>query len=188
MTDTKRDPLFSETNLIWIDLEMTGLQPEVNRIIELGAIITDAQLNVIHEGPVIAIHQDKSILDAMDEWNTKTHGKSGLIDRVLASTIDEEEASDICIETFSRFVPAGKSPLCGSTIGQDRRFMVRWMPRLENFFHYRSIDVSSIKELVRRWKPEDVWTSVKSTKHQAISDIQESIDELKHYRKHDMCI
>lgn len=112
MTDTKRDPLFSETNLIWIDLEMTGLQPEVNRIIELGAIITDAQLNVIHEGPVIAIHQDKSILDAMDEWNTKTHGKSGLIDRVLASTIDEEEASDICIETFSRFVPAGKSPLC----------------------------------------------------------------------------
>ena len=121
MTDTKRDPLFSETNLIWIDLEMTGLQPEVNRIIELGAIITDAQLNVIHEGPVIAIHQDKSILDAMDEWNTKTHGKSGLIDRVLASTIDEEEASDICIETFSRFVPAGKSPLCGSTIGQDRR-------------------------------------------------------------------
>ena len=175
MTDTKRDPLFSETNLIWIDLEMTGLQPEVNRIIELGAIITDAQLNVIHEGPVIAIHQDKSILDAMDEWNTKTHGKSGLIDRVLASTIDEEEASDICIETFSRFVPAGKSPLCGSTIGQDRRFMARWMPRLENFFHYRSM-------------PEGVWTSVQSTKHQAISDIQESIDELKHYRKHDMCI
>ena len=109
MTDTKRDPLFSETNLIWIDLEMTGLQPEVNRIIELGAIITDAQLNVIHEGPVIAIHQDKSILDAMDEWNTKTHGKSGLIDRVLASTIDEDEASDICIETFSRFVPRGRA-------------------------------------------------------------------------------
>ena len=120
MTDTKRDPLFSETNLIWIDLEMTGLQPEVNRIIELGAIITDAQLNVIHEGPVIAIHQDKSILDAMDEWNTKTHGKSGLIDRVLASTIDEEEASDICIETFSHFVPAGKSPLCARTAASWR--------------------------------------------------------------------
>lgn len=183
MTDTKRDPLFSETNLIWIDLEMTGLQPEVNRIIELGAIITDAQLNVIHEGPVIAIHQDKSILDAMDEWNTKTHGKSGLIDRVLASTIDEEEASDICIETFSRFVPAGKSPLCGSTIGQDRRFMARWIPGMERYFHYRSIDVSTIKELCRRWAPEKVWVGTCVNKHQALADIAESIHELSWYRQ-----
>lgn len=188
MTDTKRDPLFSETNLIWIDLEMTGLQPEVNRIIELGAIITDAQLNVIHEGPVIAIHQDKSILDAMDEWNTKTHGKSGLIDRVLASTIDEEEASDICIETFSRFVPAGKSPLCGSTIGQDRRFMARWMPEMERYFHYRSIDVSTLKELAKRWAPEWEKKFPKSTRHEALSDIQESIEELRFYREHIMKI
>ncbi|MCI5849939.1 MAG: oligoribonuclease [Sutterellaceae bacterium] len=188
MAEIVRDPSYSESNLIWIDLEMTGLQPEVNRIIELGAIITDSQLNILHEGPVIAIHQDKAIMDSMDEWNTKTHGNSGLTARVLESTIDEEQATDICIETFSRFVPAGKSPMCGSTIGQDRRFMARWMPRLEQFFHYRSIDVSSVKELVKRWKPEDVWVSCRATKHQAISDIEESIEELRHYRKLDMKI
>lgn len=179
----ERDPRFSETNLIWVDLEMTGLQPEVNRIIELGAVITDAQLNIIHEGPVIAIHQSDAVLAAMDAWNRKTHGESGLVRRVQESTIDEEQATDLCLEVFSRFVPPGKSPMCGNTIGQDRRFMARWMPRLESFFHYRSIDVSTLKELARRWAPEAVWRSVKTTKHQAISDIRESVEELQHYRK-----
>lgn len=186
--DIERDPAYSDDNLIWIDMEMTGLQPEVNRVIEVAAIITDKNLNILHKGPVVAVHQSDEVLDGMDAWNTDTHTRSGLVARVKESTIDEAECEKIFLETFRRFVPQGKSPMCGNTIGQDRRFMARWMPRLENFFHYRSIDVSSIKELVRRWKPEDVWTSVKSTKHQAISDIQESIDELKHYRKHDMCI
>ena len=182
MAELERDPRYADTNLIWIDLEMTGLQPEVHRIIELGAVITDAQLNILHEGPVIAIHQDRAIMDAMDDWNTKTHGASGLTARVLESTVDEEQATDMCLEVFSRFVPPGKSPMCGSTIGQDRRFMARWMPRLENFFHYRSIDVSTLKELARRWDPASVWTCTKATKHQAISDILESVEELRHYR------
>lgn len=182
----ERDPRYSDTNLIWVDLEMTGLQPEVNRIIELGAVITDAQLNVLYEGPVIAIHQTDAVLAGMDEWNRKTHGASGLVRRVKESTIDEEQATDMCLEVFSRFVPPGKSPMCGNTIGQDRRFMARWMPRLEAYFHYRSIDVSTLKELARRWAPETVWRSVKETKHQAISDINESIEELRHYRKYIM--
>ena len=156
MTNILRDPSFSDSNLIWIDMEMTGLQPEVNRVIEIAAIITDAQLNILHEGPVIAVHQSPCVMSHMDSWNTQTHTKSGLVDRVLAST---------------------------NTVGQDRRFMARWMPRLESFFHYRTIDVSSIKELARRWKPEAVTSFQKSTRHEALSDIQESIDELKHYRK-----
>ena len=148
MTNILRDPSFSDSNLIWIDMEMTGLQPEVNRVIEIAAIITDAQLNILHEGPVIAVHQSPCVMSHMDSWNTQTHTKSGL-----------------------------------NTVGQDRRFMARWMPRLESFFHYRTIDVSSIKELARRWKPEAVTSFQKSTRHEALSDIQESIDELKHYRK-----
>lgn len=183
MTNILRDPSFSDSNLIWIDMEMTGLQPEVNRVIEIAAIITDAQLNILHEGPVIAVHQSPYVMSHMDSWNTQTHTKSGLVDRVLASTVDEEEATDMCLEVFHRFVGPQKSPLCGNTVGQDRRFMARWMPRLESFFHYRTIDVSSIKELARRWKPEAVTSFQKSTRHEALSDIQESIDELKHYRK-----
>lgn len=183
MTNILRDPSFSDSNLIWIDMEMTGLQPEVNRVIEIAAIITDAQLNILHEGPVIAVHQSTCVMSHMDSWNTQTHTKSGLVDRVLASTVDEEEATDMCLEVFRRFVGPQKSPLCGNTVGQDRRFMARWMPRLESFFHYRTIDVSSIKELARRWKPEAVTSFQKSTRHEALSDIQESIDELKHYRK-----
>lgn len=184
----ERDPRYSPDNLIWIDIEMTGLQPEVNRILEVAAIITDKDLNIIHEGPVVAVHQTDFILDHMDEWNTTTHGNSGLIKRCRESTISEAEASDIFIETFKRFVPEGKSPICGNTIGQDRRFLARWMPRMEKYFHYRYVDVSTIKEMVRRWKPELLTQMKKSTMHQALSDIQDSIDEMKFYREHVMKI
>jgi len=183
MTNVKEETCYGEDNLIWIDMEMTGLQPEVNRVIEIAAVITDPQLNILHEGPVIAIHQDEHTMTHMDAWNTATHTRSGLVDRVLKSTVTEEEASDLCLEVFRQFVPAGKSPMCGNTIGQDRRFMARWMPRLEAFFHYRSIDVSTLKELTRRWKPEVLTTLKKSTRHEALSDILDSIEELKHYRR-----
>ncbi|EJW94876.1 exonuclease rnase t and DNA polymerase iii, partial [gut metagenome] len=183
MTDIERDPSYSEDNLIWIDMEMTGLQPEVNRVIEVAAIITDKNLNVLHEGPVVAVHQSDEVLASMDQWNTDTHTRSGLVDRVRASTIDERQCEEIFLETFRRFVPEGKSPMCGNTIGQDRRFMARWMPRLESYFHYRYVDVSTLKELARRWAPEHVRSFQKSTKHQALSDIQESIDEMNHYRR-----
>lgn len=180
---TQKDPRYSDSNLIWIDMEMTGLQPEVNRVIEIAAVITDAQLNVIHEGPVIAIHQDEWTMTHMDEWNTTHHGASGLTGRVLESMIDEEQATDLCLAEFARFVGPGKSPMCGNTIGQDRRFMARWMPRLEAFFHYRSIDVSTLKELARRWSPEIAAGFQKNTKHLALSDIYDSIDELRYYRE-----
>ncbi len=178
----EHDERYSDSNLIWIDMEMTGLQPEVNRVIEIAAIITDAQLNILHRGPVIAIHQDPYTMSHMDAWNTATHGRSGLTKRVLESVIDEEVATDMCLKEFSRFVGPGKSPMCGNTIGQDRRFMARWMPRLEAYFHYRSIDVSTLKELAARWAPDAVFSSHKPTKHQALSDIEESIEELRHYR------
>ena len=185
MSETiEKDPHYSESNLIWLDMEMTGLQPEVNRIIEIASVITDAQLNVLAEGPVIAIHQPEAVMKSMDSWNTATHGRSGLTKRVLESTISEEEATDICLAHWCRFVPAGKSPMCGNTIGQDRRFMARWMPRLEDFFHYRSIDVSSIKELVRRWNPAIMSQYQKSSKHEALSDIYDSIAEMKFYREY----
>ncbi|HAW45423.1 MAG TPA: oligoribonuclease [Sutterella sp.] len=184
----EKDALFSENNLIWVDMEMTGLQPEVHRVIEVAAVITDASLNIIHESPVIAIHQDEAALDAMDAWNKDTHGRSGLIERVRASTIDEEAACDILLEDFARFVPCGKSPMCGNTIGQDRRFMARWMPRLEAFFHYRSIDVSTLKELVKRWKPEELAGIRKNTRHEALSDIRDSVEEMRYYREHVMKI
>lgn len=182
-TTIQKDPRYSDSNLIWVDMEMTGLQPEVNRVIEVAAVITDAQLNVIHKCPVIAIHQSERIMHSMDAWNTATHGRSGLIDRVLASTVDEEEASDILLAEFARFVGPQKSPMCGNTIGQDRRFMSRWLPRLEAYFHYRYIDVSTLKELARRWRPEIVTGFRKATCHEALSDILESIDELKYYRE-----
>ena len=179
----ERDPSYADDNLIWIDMEMTGLQPEVNRVLEVAAIITDRELNILHEGPVVAIHQSAEILNGMDAWNTETHTRSGLVKRVLESAVDEEAASKIFLEVFRRFVPEGKSPMCGNTIGQDRRFMARWLPNLERYFHYRSIDVSTIKELARRWAPEKVWVGTSATKHQALSDIRESIDELCHYRR-----
>ncbi len=182
------DPKFSENNLIWMDLEMTGLQPEVDRIIEMAAIVTDPQLNVIATGPVVVIHQDKYILDAMDNWNITTHTRSGLIDRVLKSEINEQTAAQIYLDFFKQYVPAGKSPLCGNSIGQDRRFMARWMPELENFFHYRNIDVSSFKEVVKRWSPGVLKEYQKTSCHEALSDITDSIEELKFYREHVMKI
>lgn len=180
----QKDPRYSENNLIWLDMEMTGLQPEVNRVIEIASIITDAQLNVLSEGPVIAIHQSEAVMKSMDAWNTATHGRSGLTRRVLESAIDEDAATDLCLAHWSRFVPAGKSPMCGNTIGQDRRFMARWMPRLEAFFHYRSIDVSTVKELVRRWDPAVMSQYRKTSRHEALSDIYDSVAELRFYREH----
>jgi oligoribonuclease len=174
----------NEMNLVWVDMEMTGLEPETDRIIEVAIVITDMHLNVLAEGPVLAIHQSDATLDAMDSWNKGTHGRSGLIDKVKASTISEEQAEAELIAFMKQWVPAGKSPMCGNTIGQDRRFMVRYMPKLEAVFHYRNVDVSTLKELCRRWKPEVVSGFKKAQKHTALADILESIEELKYYREH----
>lgn len=176
--------LRNEMNLIWVDLEMTGLDPETDRIIEVAVVVTDPDLNVLAEGPVYAIHQSDAILNGMDAWNKGTHGKSGLIDRVKASNITEAMAEDALIDFLIDYVPKGKSPMCGNTICQDRRFMAKTMPRLEAFFHYRNLDVSTLKELARRWKPELVDGFQKLQKHTALADIMESIDELKYYREH----
>lgn len=171
-------------HLIWIDLEMTGLDPERDRIIEVALVVTDAQLNVLAESPALAVHQSDAVLDAMDDWNKSTHGKSGLIDRVRASTLTEAEAEARMIAFLQPLVPSGKSPMCGNSICQDRRFLVRYMPKLEAYFHYRNLDVSTLKELVRRWKPEIASGVVKEGKHTALADIHESINELKYYREH----
>lgn len=182
MTDALLSP--SEHNLIWIDLEMTGLDASSDRIIELAVIVTDPQVATRVEGPVIAVHQPDSVLDAMDAWNKGTHGKSGLIDRVRASRIDEAQAEAEVIDFLRRYVPAGKSPMCGNSICQDRRFLARLMPRLEAFFHYRNLDVSTLKELARRWKPAAMEGFKKLQAHTALADVHESIDELLHYRQH----
>lgn len=174
----------SENNLIWLDMEMTGLSPDTDRIIEVAVVVTDSELNILAEGPVLVIHQEDAVLDAMDNWNKGTHGRSGLIDKVKASTITEAQAEDILIAFLSQHVPAGKSPLCGNTISQDRRFMFRYMPRLEQFFHYRNLDVSTLKELARRWRPDVYKSFEKKSRHEALADIHDSIDELKHYREH----
>ena len=174
----------NEMNLVWVDLEMTGLEPDTDRIIEVAVIVTDMHLNTIAEGPVFAIHQSDETLDKMDAWNKGTHGRSGLIDRVRASTVSEEQAEAALIAFLKQFVPAGKSPMCGNTICQDRRFMARTMPKLESFFHYRNLDVSTLKELCRRWKPELVSGFKKHQKHTALADIIESVEELKYYREH----
>jgi len=176
--------LRNEMNLIWVDLEMTGLDPETDRIIEVAVVVTDADLNVLAEGPVYAIHQSDAVLNGMDAWNKGTHGRSGLIDRVKASNITEAMAEDALIDFLIDYVPRGKSPMCGNTICQDRRFMAKTMPRLEAFFHYRNLDVSTLKELARRWKPELIDGFKKQQKHTALADIMESIDELKYYREH----
>ena len=182
MTDAALAP--NEHNLIWIDLEMTGLSPDTDRIIEIAVVITDAQVTQRVEGPVLAVHQSDATLDGMDAWNKGTHGKSGLIDRVKASTIDEAAAQAQVIDFLKQYVPAGKSPMCGNSICQDRRFLAKGMPALEAFFHYRNLDVSTLKELARRWKPGVLDGFKKAQAHTALADIHESIDELLHYRLH----
>ena len=172
----------NENNLIWIDLEMTGLDPDKDVIIEIATLITDADLNILAEGPTYAVHQPDSILDTMDEWNTNQHGKSGLTQRVRDSKISPAQAEAETIAFLEQWVPKGKSPICGNSICQDRRFLVRGMPTLEAYFHYRNLDVSTVKELARRWRP-DVLAGVKKTSaHLALDDIKDSIAELQHYR------
>lgn len=173
----------SETNLIWIDLEMTGLDPEVDRIIEIATLVTDANLNILAEGPVIAVHQSDEQLALMDEWNVRTHTGSGLVDRVKASIIDDATAAQKTIEFLQQWVPAGVSPICGNSVGQDRRFLFKYMPELEKYFHYRYLDVSTLKELARRWKPEILPGFKKQGTHQALDDIRESVAELAYYRE-----
>ena len=174
----------SENNLIWIDLEMTGLDPQTDVIIEIATIVTDDQLNELAEGPVLAIHQPDAVLDAMDEWNTRQHGGSGLTARVRASTVDAAAAEQATLDFLARWVPPGKSPMCGNSICQDRRFMYRLMPQLERFFHYRNLDVSTLKELARRWAPAVYDGFEKDSSHLALNDIRDSIAELRHYREH----
>ncbi len=173
----------SPDNLIWIDLEMTGLDPDNDSIIEIATLVTDAQLNVLDEGPELAIHHPRQRLEAMDEWNRNTHGKSGLWQRVLDSSVDMGEAERRTIAFLEHWVPAGKSPICGNSICQDRRFLYRCMPRLERYFHYRNLDVSTLKELARRWAPQVAASVSKQAAHTALADIRESVEELRHYRR-----
>jgi len=175
--------MLHEDNLIWIDLEMTGLYPNDDVIIEIATIVTDSDLNVLAEGPMLAIHQSDERLAAMDEWNTNQHGKSGLTERVRNSNISASDAEQQTIDFLKQWVPAGKSPMSGNSICQDRRFLANYMPALENYFHYRNLDVSSVKELARRWKPESMKGFTKSGAHLALDDVRDSINELKHYRK-----
>lgn len=174
--------MLNENNLIWIDLEMTGLEPDTDVIIEMATIVTDSELNILAEGPVFAIHHPDSVLAAMDEWNTNQHGKSGLTQRVRDSKISVAQAEAETIKFLEQWVPKGKSPICGNSIGQDRRFLVRGMPTLESYFHYRNLDVSTIKELARRWRPDVLAGVKKSGAHLALDDIKDSIAELQHYR------
>jgi oligoribonuclease len=176
------------SNLIWLDMEMTGLQPERDRIIEVALLVTDSQLNILSQSDVWVLHQPREVLDAMDSWNKGTHAKTGLIERVNASTLVEAQVEVRALEFLAQHVPANVSPMCGNSICQDRRFLARWMPRLEAYFHYRNLDVSTLKELVRRWKPELMKGFTKEGKHEALADILESIEELKFYRKTVMTI
>ena len=176
--------IMSNDNLIWLDMEMSGLLPDSDRILELAVVVTDAELNVLGESPVFVIHQSDAVLAGMDAWNQGTHKRSGLIDKVKASAVDETTATEQMIAYLKQFVPAGKSPMCGNSICQDRRFMAHYMPDLERYFHYRNLDVSVFKELARRWKPAIYSGFKKASKHEALADIYESIDELKYYREH----
>ena len=172
-----------QNNLLWLDMEMTGLNPDADRVIEIAVVVTDSQLNTLAEAPVLVIHQPDSVLNAMDDWNKKTHARSGLIEKIKQSTLSEADVSAQMLEFLQQYVPANTSPMCGNSICQDRRFMARHLPQLEAFFHYRNLDVSTIKELVKRWKPEIARGVVKSGKHEALADIYESIEELKYYRE-----
>ncbi|MGA7984946.1 MAG: oligoribonuclease [Burkholderiales bacterium] len=177
-----------QNNLIWIDMEMTGLQPDSDRIIEIALLVTASDLSLVAEGPVLVVHQPDEVLDAMDSWNKGTHARSGLIEKVKAAALDEAQAERAALEFLAQHVPASASPMCGSSICQDRRFLARWMPKLEAHFHYRNLDVSTLKELAKRWKPEVVKGFVKQSKHEALADILESIEELKYYRRTIMSI
>lgn len=172
-----------QNHLIWVDMEMTGLDPDRDRIIEIALVVTDGQLNTVAEAPPLAIHQPASVLDAMDEWNKSTHARSGLIERVKTSAMDEAAVEAQMLAFLAEYVPSRVSPMCGNSVCQDRRFMARGMPKLEAYFHYRNLDVSTLKELVRRWKPEVTKGLTKQGKHQALADIYESIGELKYYRE-----
>lgn len=176
--------MIDEKNLVWVDMEMTGLSPENDRVIEIATIVTDSELNTLAEGPVIAIHQPDGVLEAMDEWNRTHHGRSGLSDRVRASQINEEEACQRVLAFLVDWVPPGASPMCGNSICQDRRFMARHLPTLESFFHYRNLDVSSLKILVQRWRPDIAAGLKKGAAHLALDDIRDSIAELRYYREH----
>jgi oligoribonuclease len=171
-------------NLIWVDMEMSGLDPEKEKVLEVALVVTDTHLVTVAEGPVVVVHQPDAVLDAMDAWNKSTHAKSGLIERVKASTLTDAEADGKLVEFLQQYVPAGVSPLCGNSVHQDRRFMVKYLPRFEAYFHYRNLDVSTLKELMRRWKPELAAGMTKHGRHEALADIYESIEELKYYREH----
>lgn len=174
----------SDQNLIWIDLEMTGLKPDTDRILEIATLVTDVHLNILAEGPVLAVSQPGTLLDGMDEWCRTQHGQSGLTARVRSSTVTEADAETATLEFLARWVPPGRSPMCGNTICQDRRFLARYMPRLERYFHYRHLDVSTLKELALRWAPEVVAGFTKQSTHLALDDIRDSVAELRHYRQH----
>jgi oligoribonuclease len=172
------------SSLIWIDMEMSGLDPDANKVLEVAIVVTDANLNVVAEAPVLVVHQPDTVLNSMDSWNTSTHGKSGLTDRVRASRLTEAQVEATMVDFLSAHVPAGVSPMCGNSVHQDRRFLARYMPRLEAYFLYRNLDVSTLKELARRWRPELLGGLVKAGKHEALADIHESITELRYYREH----
>lgn len=174
----------SDQNLVWLDCEMTGLNPENDRILEIALVVTGPKLEHRTEGPVLVLHQSDALLNSMDKWNTSTHGKSGLIDKVKASTLTEDEAQEQLLAFLRHYVPKSGSPMCGNSIGQDRRFLARYMPKLEAFFHYRNLDVSTLKELSKRWAPDVQKSFKKKQRHTALADVHESIDELEHYRQH----
>ena len=178
MSTTKKND-----RLVWVDMEMSGLQPETDRILEIAMIVTDGDLNIVAEGPVLVVHQEDAVLDRMDAWNKGTHGKSGLIDKVKASTLTEADVEEACLAFLKQHVKSSISPMCGNTIHQDRRFMNRYMPKLEAYFHYRNIDVSTIKELCKRWQPEIAKGFSKQQAHTALADIIESVEELRYYRE-----
>ncbi|MEO7885699.1 MAG: oligoribonuclease [Polaromonas sp.] len=184
MSETESTLKKSDQNLVWLDCEMTGLDPEKERLIEIAVIVTGPQLTPRIEGPVLAIHQSDELLDQMDNWNKGTHGRSGLIDKVKATTVTEADAEAQILAFLAQYVPKGVSPLCGNTISQDRRFLVKYMPKLEAFLHYRNVDVSTFKELAKRWSPEVYSAFKKRQSHTALADVHESIDELEHYRQH----